>query len=241
MTTQPLFYKNVVPLNKEKHGNLSLSAIDNFKHTKETNSVYIAAVEFLKASKEYPIVFAKTPGDEIFPVALLGLKDHENLFVGKKGEWLANYIPAYIRRYPFILASGPTQGGSQFAVCIDEGYEGFNSKNKGKKLFDDDGKESELLQQAIKFLQEYQGHIQFTSSFCNKINELGLLEPMQAKAEFKDGKKLALRGFMGVNRERLKTIEPDTLSELVKSNHMELIYAHLSSLDNIERLVQKLR
>ena len=240
MTTQPLFYKNVVPLNKEKHGKLCLSAVENFNYTKETNSIYIAAVEFIKASKEYPIVFAKTPGDEIFPVVLLGLKDKENLFVGKKGEWLAKYIPAYVRRYPFILATGPEKSGGQFAVCIDEDYAGFNSKKKGKRLFDDDGKESELLKQALKFLQEYQGHIQFTSSFCKNINELGLLEPMQAKAEFKDGKKLALRGFMGVNRDRLKDIEPAKLSELVKTNQMELIYAHLISLDNVERLIQKL-
>lgn len=237
---QPLFYKKVVPLNKEKHRKLSLSLVDNFNHTKKTNSVYIAAVEFPKASKEYPIVFAKSADNEIFPMAILGLKDNENLFVGKKGEWLANYIPAYVRRYPFILASGTDKSGTEFAVCIDEGYAGFNSKNKGRKLFDDDGKESELLQQTLKFLQEYQSHIQFTKVFCNNINKLGLLEPMQAKAEFKGGKKLALRGFMGVNRERLKDIEPTKLSELLKAGHMELIYAHLNSLDNIERLLKKL-
>jgi hypothetical protein len=240
MTTQPLFYKNVVPLNKEKHGKLSLAPIDNYNHTRDTNSVYIAAIEFPKAAKEYPIVFAKAAGDEIFPVVLLGLKDKENLFLDKKGEWLANYIPAYVRRYPFILASGANQGDNEFAVCIDDGYEGFNTKKKGIKLFEDDGKESELLQNALKFLKEYQNHIRFTRSFCKSLDELGLLEPMQAKAEFKDGKTMALRGFMGISRDKLKALDPARLAEMVKENYMDLVYAHLNSLDNMQNLIKKL-
>jgi hypothetical protein len=240
MVMQPLFYENIVPLDKTKHKKLSLLQTDNFKHTSDTNSVFIAAVEFPKASKEYPIVFAKAPNNDIFPVALLGLNDRENVFVGKKGEWLANYLPAYVRRYPFILASAPEKSTADFTVCIDEGYAGFNSKNKGKRLFDDEGNELELLQQALKFLQDYQRHIRFTNDFCNKINELELLESMQAKAEFKDGKKLALGGFMGVSRDRLKDLDPSVLSELVRDGYMELIYAHLNSLDNVQNLLRKL-
>ena len=240
MTTQPLFYKNVVPLNKEKHSKLFLAPIKDFKHTKDTNSVYIAAIEFPKAAKEYPIVFAKGAGDEIFPVVLLGLKDQDNLFLDKKGEWLANYIPAYVRRYPFILASSVNQENKEFAVCIDKGYEGFNTKKKGTQLFDDDGKESELLQNALKFLKEYQNHIRFTRAFCKNLDELGLLEPMQAKAEFKDGKTMALRGFMGISRDKLKALDPARLAEMVKQNYMDLVYAHLNSLDNIQNLIKKL-
>ena len=240
MTTQPLFYKKVVPLNKQKHKKLSISPVVSFKHTKDTNSLYIAAVEFLKASKEYPIVFGKAADNEVFPVVLLGLRSNENLYINKKGKWLANYIPAYVRRYPFILASSTDNGGTNFAVCIDESYPGFNSKNKGEKLFNANGKESALLQQSVKFLQEYQNHIQLTKLFCNDINRLGILEPMRANAELKGGEKLALGGFWGVNRNKLKNIAPDKLSELVSAGHMELIYAHLNSLDNLEGLLKKM-
>ena len=237
MSTQPLFYKKIVPLNKDQHHNLYVEPVKDFNHTKETNSLYIAAVEFLKACKEYPIVFAKSPQDDsVFPVVLLGLKGNQNLFVNKKGEWLANYIPAYVRRYPFILATDNTDGGN-FAVCIDESYPGFNIDKKGQKLFDKKGVESKLLQQSLEFLKDYQSQIQLTNLFCKTLNELDILEPMQANIEIKGGEKLSLAGFMGVNRSKLKAIKPDKLAELVKTDQLELIYAHLGSLDNINKLM----
>lgn len=238
MSTQPLFYKKIVPLNKSQHGDLYVEPIANYKHTKDTNSIYIAAIEFLKASREYPIVFGKGTDNVIFPVVLLGLKSNQNLYLNKKGEWQADYIPAYVRRYPFILATG-TGNGESFAVCIDESYAGFNHDKKGQRLFNDKGEETNLLKQSVEFLKDYQNHIQLTALFCSNINELGLLEPMQANIE-KSGKKQVMGGFMCVNRARLKSLPQEKLSDLVKSDQMELIFAHLSSLTNLERLIKNL-
>lgn len=235
MTTQPLFYKQVVPLNKSLHGDLYIEPVNHYKHARETNSVYVAAVEFPRAAREYPIVFGQAV-ESVFPVVLLGLKNNQNLYVGKKGEWLAGYIPAYVRRYPFILATSNENGGS-FAVCIDESYAGFNKNKKGQPLFNEDGEETGLLKQSVEFLKEYQNHIQLTSLFCNNINKLGLLEPMQANIE-KAGKKEVMGGFLCVNRERLKSLPADQLAELVKSDQMELIFSHLNSLTNMERLIR---
>lgn len=237
MTTQPLFYKKVVPLNKKQHGELYVEPVTSYKHTRDTNSVYIAAIEFLKASKEYPIVFGKGADDSVFPVVLLGLKNNQNLYLGKKGEWLADYIPAYVRRYPFILATA-TGNTDSFTVCIDESYSGFNKDKKGQRLFTDKGEETALLKQSFEFLKEYQNHIQLTELFCNKIKELGLIEPMQANIE-KAGKKQVLSGFMCVNRSRVQSLSPDKLAELMKSDHLELIFAHLNSLTNMEKLIKE--
>ena len=237
MSTQPLFYKKVVPLNKTRHGDLYVEPVTHYKHTRDTNSIYIAAVEFLKASKEYPIVFGKSADDSVFPVVLLGLKNNQNLYLGKKGEWLADYIPAYVRRYPFILATNAGNGNT-FAVCIDESYPGFNKNQKGQRLFDDKGEETDLLKQSVEFLKDYQNHIQLTALFCSKIKELELIEPMQANIE-KSGKKQVLGGFMCVNRSRLHSLEPGKLSELMKSDQLELIFAHLNSLANLEKLIRQ--
>ena len=135
---------------------------------------------------------------------LLGLKNTENLYVGKKGEWLASYIPAYVRRYPFILATDNMNSGN-FTVCIDESYPGFSNKKTGTRLFNEDGSESSLLKQSVEFLKGYQTHVQLTTKFCNTINELNLLEPMQANLE-KSGKKQRVTGFMCVNRKRLNEL-----------------------------------
>lgn len=240
MSTQPLFYKKIIPLNKEEHGNIFVEPIDNYNHTKKTNSLYIAAIEFTKACKEYPIVFSAAADDNIFPVVLLGLKKDENLYVGKKGEWDARYIPAYVRRYPFILASSSENGGGDFTVCIDESYPGFNIDKKGQPLFNDKGDESELLKQSVEFLKDYQNQIQLTTIFCNTLKDSAILDPMQANVELIGGEKFSLGGFMVINRTKLKELSQEKLADLVKTDQMELIFAHLSSLDNINSLMQRL-
>lgn len=239
MSSQPIFYKKIVPLNKETHGDWSVEAVANYKHTSETNSLYIAAIEFIKAANEYPIVFGIGEDESVFPVVILGLRKNENLYINKKGEWRANYIPAYVRRYPFILATGEEMS-DQFTVCIDSDCPGFNKKQRGTALFDKDGNESELLKNSVEFLKEYQNHIQLTTLFCKNIKDLGLLEPMKADVKMADGEEISLGGFMGINREKLKALDADKLVNLVKTDQMELIYAHLISLGNIDSLMTKL-
>ncbi len=240
MSSQPIFYKNIVPLNKEMHGDWSVESVSNYKHTSETNSLYIAAIEFIKAANEYPIVFGMGADDSVFPVVILGLRKNENLYINKKGEWLANYIPAYVRRYPFILAIDENVS-DKFTVCVDSECPGFNNKGQGTRLFDEDGNESDLLKNSVEFLKEYQNHIQLTTLFCNNIKELGLLEPMKADVKMADGEEISLGGFMGINREKLKALDSETMENLVKTDQMELIYAHLISLGNIDSLMAKLK
>ena len=240
MSSQPIFYKKIVPLNKETHGHWSVERVANYKFTSETNSLYIAAVEFIKAANEYPIVFGIAEDESVFPVVVLGLRKNENLYVNKKGEWQANYIPAYVRRYPFMLATGE-EGSDQFTVCIDSDCPGFNTKEKGERIFDKDGNESELLKNSVEFLKDYQKHIQLTTLFCKNIKDSGLLEPMKADVKTAVGEEISLGGFMGVNREKLKALDPETMMNLVKTDQLELIYAHLISLGNIDSLLSKLR
>lgn len=238
---QPLFYKKVVPLNKEKHNKLYIEPIEGYEFARDTNSLYIAAVEFGKVSREYPIVFGQDAQGGIFPVILLGLKNNQNVFVDDKGSWDAEYIPAYARRYPFILASQGNDEEQQFAVCIDEGYPGFNTAKEGQALFDDKGEQSPILKQAVDFLKDYQNHVVLTNQFCKNIKELEVLEPMQANIEMKSGDKLSLGGFQCVNREKLANLKPGKLADLVKTGQMELIYAHLFSLSNVTRLMNKMK
>ncbi len=235
----PLFYKKVVPLNKEVHGELYIEGIEGYTHTKETNSIYIAAIEFLQVSREYPIVFAKGADDVVFPVALLGLEKNKNLFVDSNGAWTASYIPAYVRRYPFILATADDKKDN-FAVCIDESFPGFNTAKEGKALFDDKGEQNDILNQAVDFLKDYQTHVQLTTRFCENLSKLDILEPMQANIERATGEKTSLGGFMGVNREKLKALKPAKLAELLKSDQMELIFAHLASLSNLNALMKRI-
>lgn len=236
----PLFYKRVVPLNRERHGELYIETVEGYTFAAGTNSVFISAVEFPMVIGEYPIVFAPS-GDSIFPVVLLGLKNNQNLFVDNKGTWNAGYIPAYARRYPFILATPPDQSSDQFAVCIDEAYPGFNTAREGQPLFNDKGEHMPMLAQAVNFLKDYQGHVQLTTEFCKSLATLQILEPMQANVKLQSGEDLSIGGFQCVKREKLQTLSPGKLSDLVKTGQMELIYAHLLSLNNVSKLINKLK
>jgi len=121
MQPMPLFYKNIAPLTSARHSSYSIDAVEGFEYARETNSVYISAGEFGRAAKYYPIVFAGD-GDDVFPVVLLGYKEKENLFLKEDGGWDADYIPSYVRRYPFVPANTGKQG--EYLVCLDEGYPG---------------------------------------------------------------------------------------------------------------------
>ena len=238
-SAQPIFYKNVVPLSKEQHNKLYMESLDGFNFADETNSLYIAAVEFAQAAREYPIVFGKDQQDVVFPVALLGLRPNQNLYVDKDGKWDTSYIPAYARRYPFILAKGGAEE-EQFTVCIDEAYKGFNTAKKGQALFDKKGEQTEILNQAVDFLKDYQNHVQLTTQFCANLVELDLLEPMTANVEMNSGEKLSIGGFLCISRDKLKEVKPGKLADLMKTDQLELMYIHLQSLRNVNALMQKL-
>ena len=237
--TTPIFYSKVTPLSKEQHKNLFIDPIPGYAFAARTNSVYIAVAEFQRVAKEYPIVFGQDDEGTVFPVALLGLKTNENVFVDAAGEWDATYIPAYARRYPFILASPGGKNGQQFTVCIDESFAGFNTANEGQPLFDKEGKETEVLQRAIGFLRDFQEQVRLTESFCRSLVSLEILEPMQAQIALASGRRITVGGFLCVNRERLRALPAKKLTPLMKSSELELIFTHLFSLDNVRRLMPR--
>lgn len=125
-------------------------------------------------------------------------------------------------------------------MCIDEAFVGFNQSQKGAPLFDDKGEQSELLKRSIGFLRDYQNHIQMTEQFCLRLQELDLLEPMQANISLASGEEHTLGGFLCVKRSGLDNLAANSLKNLHKKNYLELIYAHLLSLNNLQYLVEQL-
>jgi SapC len=104
MPKQLLIYEKAVPVTRQRHGNVSIKAGSDFGYAKTVNSVPLLASEFDLASREYAIVFSGQ-GNDMMPAALLGIRDNENLYVDDKGLWNAKYIPAFVRRYPFVFST----------------------------------------------------------------------------------------------------------------------------------------
>jgi hypothetical protein len=146
------------------------------------------------------------------------------LYLSEKGAWQAKYIPAFVRRYPFVFSS--SDDGKNFTLCIDERFAGCNREGRGQPLFASDGKPSAYTENVLKFLQEYQAQFQRTQVFCRKLSEHKLLEPMQAQVTTQKGDKLSLSGFKAINRDRLKKLAPDALAQLASTDELELVYLH---------------
>lgn len=236
MIRRPLFYQRIAALSRQRHGKLRLRSRDRYRFARGANAVVLTAVEFQRAMREYPIVFV-TEDDAVMPVAVLGLRSEQNLFVSASGTWTAEYVPAYVRRYPFILAT--VEGSDQVTVCLDESY-GELDGEEGERLFLDDGARSPFLEQAIQLLREYHMEFDRTRDFAERLSSFGLLEPLQANIRLDAGDRLSLGGFLAVKRERLAELAPEILAELVADGSLEAVYAHLGSLTNFGRLVDRL-
>jgi hypothetical protein len=231
MSKQLLFYKTAVPITRARHFDCSMASIEGFAFSQGINSVPLTAVEFPMAVAEYPIVFAGSPG-EIAPAVILGLGESENLFLGDDFAWTGKYVPAFIRRYPFVFS----RADDRFLLCVDEDYAGFNREGRGQNFFTPEGELAPFVQTVLTFVQEYQAQFTRTQMFCAKIEKLDILEPMQAQITVDGVMQNMLGGFQAVNREKLKALPGDTLAELAATDELELIYLHLQSMRNFEAL-----
>ena len=151
MATQLLIYESVVPVSATRHAKHSLQAGADYGFARNVNSLPLTSVEMLPAALEYPVVFAGD-GNAVMPAAILGLRDKENVFLDDGGAWAARYIPAFARRYPFVFSS--TDEGKTFTLCIDESFPGLNAEGRGERLFDEQGKPTQYVDNVLKCLQQ---------------------------------------------------------------------------------------
>lgn len=237
---QLLIYDRPVVLNRERHRDLKISTRDaGFAFAAQVNSLPLATAEFARAARDYPILFAGAGPENVVPAALLGLRADENLMVDVEGKWEPDsYVPAFLRRYPFVLAEKPA-GEEGFSVCLDEAWPGVGAED-GEVLFAEDGSNSALLEGAVKFLQEYQAHLERTRAFTNRLAELDLLVSKTIQVKPASGKPFSLDGFFIVDESRVQALKGKPLQELLKSGDLGWIYAHLLSLVNVEQLSRRL-
>jgi hypothetical protein len=235
MTKQLQFYENAVPVSPQRHRNWCIEKQPDYEYASHSNAVPLTAAEFPVAALEYSIVFLGTE-DAPTPVVLLGLSAEENLYLEDGHRWKARYIPAFVRRYPFVFAR--SADGNTYALCVDESFKGCNQEGRGEPLFDVTGAGTDYLNAMMKFVTSYQQQITQTTAFCEKLKQLDLLEEMTARFQLPSGEQAQVKGFMAVDRAKLSQLPGDTLAELTRTGALELIYAHLLSLRNFAELLE---
>ncbi len=258
-----MFYQTPTLLSLDRHCHARVKPLPGYAFAGKANSVFLAGVEFAEACKEYAIVFTQMAQDpqtpagaapspnfsvapkpvakpRIVPVVMLGLRDNENLMVAADGQWQARYVPAFVRRYPFVLATMPQQ---QMAVCVDEAFTGLSNSPTdvgGEALFDTAGAHTPYLTGAMEFLNRYQLEYMRTETFCQRLSDLGLLTEMSAKADMATGGSFVVNGLLVVDEQKLLKLADSDALGLFKAGELAWIYAHLLSLVNLNGLVDKL-
>jgi hypothetical protein len=232
----PAGYDQISPL--QKHHRVTLPpagmAPPSFSRL---HALPISFAEFGPASRDYPLVFVRRGDDAFSAVAALGMQPRQNLFMLSDGAWDRRvYLPAYVRRYPFCMSKLSIDGEErrERVVCI----EAEALHEDGEPLYDKAGNALAHWKTLERLILDFEADLLRSDEMCELLQEFDLLEPFTMKAEV-DGFTLQLEGMYRVAQERLESSPDSVTRRLFDAGVMERVYAHLLSLDNFRRLLNR--
>ncbi|MDP1028066.1 SapC family protein [Sphingomonas sp. KR1UV-12] len=224
----PLFYNGLEPLSSQQHGDWKIRGQDTAPFLVGQHAIPVTVEEFPLVQRFMPIVFSM--GDDAIPLALMGLNEGVNVFVddaGKLGENI--YVPAYIRRYPFMLARLRPEA-DELSLCFDPSANMLGAFDEGEPLFAGD-QPSEATKQILGFNETFEQAGLRTQQFMRELREMDLLMDGEVTIELQGAPQpFVYRGFQMVNEEKLANLRGDQLRKISQSGMLPLIYAHLFSL-----------
>jgi hypothetical protein len=233
----PLLYNELEPLSSSHHSKLKARAKDTAPYLSKIHAVPVTSDEFILSQRTYPIVFSL--GDNPVPLALMGLNEGVNVFIDEDGKPRGElYIPAYVRRYPFMLARLRPEA-DELSLCFDPTSDIIGDFDEGQALFED-GKPSEATNNLLKFCEEFELSAQRTAAFVKELKDAELLIDGEVAIQVtSDGQPFIYRGFQMVSEEKLRDLRGDALRKMNQNGMLPLIYAHLFSLQLIRNLFGK--
>ena len=233
----PFGYQKIVPFYRNTKVRLPAEG-DLPEFVRQTNAVPVSFTEFAVACRDYPLAFVTTDqGKSFSPVAIVGIAGNENLYV-ESGRWDSSvYLPAYVRRYPFCMARVTLDGQEQAdrLVCVEEAF----VAETGETLFDGVGNALPRWTNVGKLLEEYERDLERTREMCGILGDFGLLEPFALQAVLAGTEPVNLAGMYRVEEKRIETLNAAQHKTLIRKGVMGRIYAHLISLENFARLLNR--
>jgi SapC len=224
----PIFYQDLLPLSSQDHADWRARALDKAPFLINQHAVPLTSDEFISASRHYPIVFSA--GDNPVPLALMGLNEGVNTFVDADGKLINPvYVPAYIRRYPFLLAK-LRRDSDELSLCFDPTADAIGAFDEGDPLFAE-GEPSEHTKAILGFCEQFEQAGQRTGQFMDELVKSGLLMDGEVSIEVQDAAQpFVYRGFKMVDEAKLRELRGDVLRKMTQNGMLALIFAHLFSL-----------
>lgn len=225
----PLFYNDLVPLNSGEHGAWRSRSTDKAKWLINQHAVPLTVEEFPLAQRHYPIIFSTGP--DPVPLALMGMNEGVNVFVEDDGSVTSPvYIPAYARRYPFMLAR-LRPDSEELSLCFDPTTDLLGEFEDGVPLFD--GSEpAEACKASLGFCEQFEIAAQKTANFVAELNKHGLIIDGELNLQAEGlSQPFNYRGFGMIDENKLREVRGDVLRTWNQNGMLPLIYAHLFSLE----------
>lgn len=234
----PLLFKDLIPLSSVDHKDWKLLPAADASFIKNLHAFPLGVEEFAMAQRSFPIVFSSS--EPPVPLALMGLNDGVNTFVGEDGTFTEPnaYVPAYIRRYPFMLAR-LSPDSDDLSLCFDPSAGIIGPGDEGQPLFDGD-QPSETTQNIMKFCEEFEIAWNKTQAFVQELTTLDLLIDGEVAIEVAGAPQpFIYRGFRMISEEKLRELSGDKLRKMNQNGMLPLLFAHLFSLSQMSVLFNR--
>jgi hypothetical protein len=231
----PLLYNQLEPLNSGQHSKLKIRRMTGVPQLGQTHAIPLTIDEFGLAQRHYPIIFSV--GDDPVPLALMGLNEGVNTFIGEDGRMREDnyYVPAYLRRYPFMLAR-LTPESDELSLCFDPTSDALAEVEDGEALFDGD-QPSEATQAVLQFCEQFETAGQRTTLFMSELVKSGLLMDGEVAIQPEGSEQpFIYRGFQMIDEDKLRELRGDELRKMNQNGMLPLIFAHLFSLGQIREV-----
>ena len=228
-TGLPILYRDLVPLSSTEHADWGTKTLDGAHFLKDQHAVPVTVDEFVQVQRNFPIIFADA--ENPVPLALMGLNEGVNVFLGEDGKFSERvYVPAYVRRYPFMLAQ-LGQNPNELSLCFDPTSGAVGPDGDFMKLFEN-GEASQGTKDILQFCEQFEQSAQRTGAFVKELMDLDLLMDGEVTIQPEGAEQPHIyRGFKMVNEEKVRDLRGDQLRKMTQNGMMTLIMAHIFSLD----------
>jgi hypothetical protein len=224
-----------VPLQKDRHANLKVTESGDYTRYKDLHLIPVITQDFFTLGAEFPVVFVKdSNGEQFVPVAIMGLREGQNLFCQTE-EWKARVIPIRFNNAPFSLVR-VDDTSDKIAILVDE-ESSMLSQTEGEPLFKADGEKTPYLEQRMDLMLKSAEQTVQTEAICKIFKEKDLLVTQQLQLQHRqDSPRYNIDGVYTVDEKKLNALSDEEFLDLRKQGVIPLIYAHLSSLQQLRRV-----
>lgn len=221
----------LIPIKKEIHAGKRWRPLHSYGLFQEQALVPVALGELRVVVSSYPLAFVKIR-NHIFLMAVMGFEPNTNLYIGKQGQLLSEYVPVFFRTYPFRVSLNPE---GQAVLMIDEEY--LSDDSKDIELFKEDGSLAEKTEEMVKTLIAFERDRQITVLACKFLEEKELLEPWPIRVQTPEGVK-NVQGLMKVNERKFLEISSEDLVAMRNNMSLAVYYAQFYSMANLTTLAK---